>query len=135
MKPKTVKCRQKGCRRKLDPRRNRSPFCPRCASRRFKEKHPLKYAYNHLRKRARERGKEWALTYAEYERFAITTDYARLKGKTSLSLSIDRIDNSKGYMLSNIQAITLRENSRKMFVPRMREYIQRTMAEVGVPTH
>jgi len=64
-----------------------------------------------------QRGKDFQLSREEYIEFAIKTDYARMKGKTTLSLSIDRIDNRKGYEKTNIQAITLRANSRKSFVP------------------
>jgi hypothetical protein len=81
----------------------------------FKERFPLKYSFQKLRARARERGHEFSLTYEQYEAFAIKTDYARLKGKTSLSLSIDRKDDSLGYHHWNIQAITIRENSRKLW--------------------
>lgn len=65
--------------------------------------------------RAKERGKEFSLTYAQYEAFAINTDYAKLKGKTSLSLSVDRVDDKLGYHWWNIKAITLRENTRKQY--------------------
>jgi len=56
------------------------------------------------------------LTLDEYKRFAISTDYASMKGKTSVSLSCDRIENGLGYHAWNLKAITLQENSRKQFV-------------------
>jgi hypothetical protein len=42
----------------------------------------------------------------------------RLSGyQRNLVPSIDRIDNNKGYILSNIQWITLRDNVRKYYIP------------------
>ena len=109
----TIKCKTPFCRSEADPKRCHSPYCSRCRTRRFKDAHPLRYSFGKLRNRAKERGKEFSLTFGEYESFAIKTDYARMKGKTSLSLSIDRIKNNEGYHVGNIRAITLAENSRK----------------------
>ncbi len=102
---------------------NHSPYCPKCRARRWKAAHPLKYSFNKLRNRARERGKEFSLRFKEYERFAKKTKYDQLKGKSGLSLSIDRKDNSQGYYVGNIRAITISENSRKSHVA----YFQRQM--------
>jgi hypothetical protein len=101
----------------VNKKKEKSPFCSKHRRIHWKEKFPLHYSFNLLRRRAKWRGKDFSLTREEYIEFAIRTDYHRLKGKTSLSLSIDRIENSKGYSRDNIQAITLRENSRKQFVP------------------
>jgi hypothetical protein len=105
------------CRNTLHRKRCHSPYCSKCRSRRWADKFPLHYAFKNLRVRARQRGKEFTLTREQYIEFAVKTDYAKLKGKTSLSLSIDRRDNSKGYTLENIQCLTLSENTRKQFVP------------------
>lgn len=93
----------------------RSRYCSKCRSIRWRDKFPLHYSFKNLRVRAKQRGKEFTLTRDEYVCFAVKTDYAKMKGKTSLSLSLDRIDDSRGYSKDNIQAITLRENSRKQF--------------------
>lgn len=105
------------CRGKVNKKKEHSPYCTRCRRRHWKEKNPLKYSFGNLRRRARQRGKEFLLTFEEYREFAVKTDYARMKGKTSLSLSIDRINNDGPYAAWNIRAITLSENSRKQFVP------------------
>ena len=118
-----MNCKTKFCRGQVLAN-SKSPFCSKCRSRRFKEKHPLKYYFNLLRCRARERGKLFLLKFEEYEAFCRSTNYDQLKGKTALSLSIDRIDNSGPYSAENIQAITLAENSRKRFVPRLRQYAE-----------
>jgi hypothetical protein len=110
-------CLAPRCRGLVQKKICHSPYCSKCRGRRWATKFPLNYAFHNLRKRAKQRGKDFSLTRSEYIEFAIKTDYARLKGKTSLSLSINRIDNLKGYHVGNIEAITLSENSRKQFVP------------------
>lgn len=110
-------CRSRNCRGLVHQKKEHSPFCSRCRRNRWKIKFPLHYSFSNFRKRARQRGKDFSLTREQYVAFAIKTDYARLRGKTSLSLSIDRKDDSRGYSADNIQAISLRENSRKQFVP------------------
>ncbi|MDE2103690.1 MAG: hypothetical protein KGL39_41010 [Patescibacteria group bacterium] len=110
-------CLTPRCRGKVNKKKEHSPYCSKCRRLRWKEKFPLHYSFSKLKFRAAERGKEFALTRDEYISFAIKTDYARMKGKTSLSLSIDRVDNSRGYSADNIRAITLQSNSRRQFVP------------------
>lgn len=112
-----TKCRQPGCQNRFNAQTGHSPWCPKCRARRFRDKWPLKAAYAQLRTHAKSRSKPFTLTYDQFEAFAVKTDYARLRGKSSLSLSIDRIENSLGYHWWNIQAITIRENCRKEFVP------------------
>jgi len=73
----------------------------------------MKYAYYNLRSNAKHRGKEFDLTFEQFKKFAIETDYFVGKGKKKDSYSIDRIDNNKGYTLDNIQIMTLSENSKK----------------------
>jgi hypothetical protein len=106
----------------------KSPYCSRCRSRRWKEKFPLHYSFKNLRVRAKQRGKTFTLTREFYVEFALKTDYHKLKGKTSLSLSIDRIDNRRGYEPGNIRAITLRENSRRQFTD-MPDYMKPEMEQ------
>lgn len=110
-------CRSRNCRGLVNQKKEHSPFCSRCRRNRWKLKFPLHYSFSNLRKRARQRGKDFSLTREQYVEFAIKTDYARLKGKSSLSLSINRKNNNEGYHLWNVEAITLSANSRKSFVP------------------
>lgn len=108
------KCAIKFCRGNVT-RRNHSPYCSKCATRRFKESHPIKYAFNKLRCRARERGKEFSLTLDQYEQFCLETGYDKLKGKHSYSMSINRKNNALGYSIDNIESVTLSHNSRLQF--------------------
>lgn len=109
-------CSTKRCRGRVTEAAH-SDKCPKCKHADFREKHPLAYALGNLRRRAKQRGIAFTLTLPQYTRFAIATDYASMKGKTSLSLSCDRMENGLGYHDWNIRAVTMQENSRKQFVP------------------
>lgn len=111
-----MKCRTRNCRGCCTPG-GKSPYCSRCRDRRFKAAHPIKWHYNSLKKHARLRGKPFSLTIEQFTKFAQNTDYVRLVGRSSLSLSIDRIENSLGYHIWNVRGVTLRENLRKQWVP------------------
>lgn len=125
------KCVTIQCRGVIISKASKNVLCPKCRWRSWVEKSPLKAAFKTLRNHAKERGKEFTLTFEQFSAFAVKTDYLKRKGKTSLSLQIDRIRNEHGYHIWNIQAITLRENTRKQFVPYFREYMERTMAETN----
>lgn len=125
------RCVMPRCNGFITTPRAHSNKCPKCRWRIWVEKNPLKAAFKTLRNHAKERAKDFSLTFEQFKAFAIKTDYLKRKGKTSLSLQIDRVDNSKGYHIWNMQAITLRENTRKQFVPYFREYMERTQAETS----
>lgn len=129
---KRIKCATKFCRRSVT-RDNHSPVCPKCSSRKFKEKFPLKYSFNKLRQRAKERGHEFSLTYEQYEQFAKTTGYAELKGKHPYSLSINRKNPALGYHIDNIETVTLSMNTRLRYV-NIPDYIRAEMEAATRPT-
>ena len=82
-------CKTPRCRGVVNKKTEHSPFCTTCRWLKWKEKNPLRYSFGNLKRRAKQRGKKFMLTFEEYRDFAIKTNYARLKGKTSMSLSID----------------------------------------------
>lgn len=92
-------------------------FCHTCSKKKCRESNPVKYAFFNLRTNAKRRGKEFSLTFEDFEIFLKRNpDYMKKKGKSCRKLSIDRIDVNKGYVLSNIRAITVSENSRKRHI-------------------
>jgi hypothetical protein len=99
------------CRKKAVEQRN---YCHSCRKRKFAELHPLKYSYMNLRQRARARGKEFTITYHYYEDLAIKSGYDKNKGRSSESLTLDRIKNNLGYIPGNIRVVTNRVNVQKM---------------------
>ncbi len=90
-------------------------LCHMHRMRRVRETNPIQYVFNNLRCNAKRRGKEFNLTLREFRNWIATTDYMKRRGKTADSLSIDRIDNSKGYKIGNLQIVTLSYNSRKSY--------------------
>lgn len=104
------KCKTKWCR---NDRAKGRTICHKCHSRNFKQRNPDAYYFNALRNNARRRGKEFNLTLEEFRSFCQVTDYLALKGKTKFDMSVDRIDNNKGYHLENMQVLTLSENGIK----------------------
>ena len=100
-------------------------------NRRWRERNPLRYFFNKLRYRARERGKVFSLTFEYYCKLVRASGYLEKKGKTATSLSIDRIDEKLGYVPGNVQVITLSENSRKAWVPYYRQLQEDAEAAVA----
>lgn len=107
------KCMTKYCRKPKAPKSN---YCWSCIKRKYKARHPARYAFSVLKNNAKRRGKEFTLTMQEFRQFCEETGYIENKGRSRLSLSIDRIDSSKGYTASNIQVLTLEDNGRKGYV-------------------
>lgn len=68
--------------------------------------------YGKLRRRAKERGHSFSLTLEEYTRLWHESGYGEKRGKTAKSLSIHRIDETKGYEAGNVTAISLSFNAR-----------------------
>ena len=79
----------------------------------FKEGNPISYTYGALRQNARRRKKEFNLTLEEFTTFVKESGYIEGKGIKPESLTIDRIDSSKGYSIDNIQVISMSDNSSK----------------------
>lgn len=115
-KPKNKKCVTKFCRGVAYANAH-SNKCAKCRSRQFAKNHPIAYAFSNLRNRAKQRGHVFKLTYAEYRGFWLSNGFDEKHGKEGFCLSIDRIKGDKGYVIGNVQAITLSLNSRKEYVP------------------
>lgn len=91
-------------------RAKQKSFCWSCVRERYRQAHPIEYAFQVLRNNAKRRGKDFTLTLEQFTVFVKQNDYMNKKGTKCKSLQIDRIDESRGYHFDNIQAITLREN-------------------------
>lgn len=96
-------------------------ICYACKTRRYAKRNPVRYAFQKLRCNARRRGKDFDLTFEQFNQFYIRFDYMKKKGITSTAYHIDRIDENKGYTINNIQLLTNQENVRK-YSTFIREY-------------
>ena len=108
------KCRTKYCRHKVTPA-NKSPYCSKCKMRKWKLQNPLKYHFLALRNNSKRRGIECLLTFEQYRDWAILTGYDKGRGTKAYSLTIDRIDATKGYTIDNIRPLTKSENSKRVW--------------------
>ena len=107
------RCIVGGCRGRSE--KGKGGLCFRHAMQKFKESRPETYYFNNLKQNAKRRGHEFNLTLEEFKIFCHVTGYLKGKGRSSSSLSIDRIDPSKGYQLDNIQVLTNSDNLRKRY--------------------
>lgn len=103
-------CATKHCRNK---RSGASKKCSKCNQRIYRERNPMKAAFQNLKSNAKRRGKEFSLTFEQFEEFCVKCEYLKGKGITAQSLHIDRIDESKGYSMDNIQVLSNSENVKK----------------------
>lgn len=108
-KNSTTKCITKYCRRE----KKRGPKCCRCYWRELKEKDPIRYTFYYVKNNAKRRLKEWGISIEEFRKFCVESGYMESKGKQRWSMSIDRINNERGYYLDNIRILSLGLNSAK----------------------
>ena len=70
-------------------------------------------AWRCLKDHAKARGIPFKLSLAVFRRFALQTDYLNETGNGAHCLTVDRIDNLKGYTPRNIQPMSRAKNSEK----------------------
>lgn len=103
-------CINHGCKNK---RWKGNKKCGTCRKREWREKFPMKAAFQTLRHNATRRGKVFTITFNDFKEFCYETNYMAGKGRKKKSFTIDRIDNAKGYVPGNLQKLTKSENSKK----------------------
>lgn len=87
-------------------------------NRQWRIKNPFRYLLNQARYRARKAGEVCDVTVDDLEVpthcpvFGIPLHYTE-GGRTANSYSIDRVDNSKGYVKGNVRVISFRANQMK----------------------
>jgi len=111
MKTKTIRtCNTAHCRKSAAPNYKK---CWSCVKKAYAERHPIRYAYNNLKQNAKRRNKHFELTFEQFKAFAVATEYYKKKGRKATCYHIDRIDETQGYTIDNIQVLTNQENVRK----------------------
>lgn len=106
MKSDTL-CKSEGCWNFTNMRSDRPSanlWCSACLQRRWRKNNPIKAHLHWLKDSARKRHLAFSLTFEQFELFVIQTQLI------TRNLTVDRIDNLKGYHADNIQALTRSEN-------------------------
>lgn len=89
-------------------------LCPKHRKQKQRAEDPEAYFFNALKNNAKRRKKYFDITLAQFRDFCKRTNYINLKGKNADSASIDRIKIEEGYTISNIQILSLSDNTKKM---------------------
>lgn len=97
-------CITRYCRRKHG---KRSPLCGRCSMRQWRAANPMKYRLTVLRQRARRKGVPFDLT------LEWLTDFLTVNAYDPTEHHIDRIRTWEGYVMGNLQILTMSENIAK----------------------
>lgn len=93
---------------------NREALCHKHQKKRWRTRHPERSSFRALQDHARTRGIVFTITFADF--MAAAKDFPFHQDKPAHYkdyLSIDRIDNKRGYEPGNIQALTVSENAMK----------------------
>lgn len=72
--------------------------------------------WHYKKHNARKKGIGFNLLFLYFLNFCRRTNYSVLRGNGSADMTIDRIDNLKGYTDDNIQMLSNRDNVRKYFM-------------------
>src|SRR5690242_8318139 len=90
-------------------------MCSTCRSRKARMSDPVRYSFNNLRNRAKQRGLVFTITLEQFRDWCHKVKYIGFKGRSSESFTIDRIHNDLGYHIDNIQVMTKGANVKKYF--------------------
>lgn len=104
-----VKCATRKCNNIASSGR----LCGKCKTAKYRKEHPERAAYLILKENAKRRNKYFDLTFEQFQEFVTRTGYMKKKGIFSDSWHIDRIDESRGYTVDNLQVLTNAQNVRK----------------------
>jgi hypothetical protein len=88
--------------------------CSTCRSRDCRLKDPVRYFLNNLRKSAAKRDIFFDLELEEFRAWGIKNNFRFYSGEIRMETdSVDRIENDKGYIITNIQKLTVLQNVKK----------------------
>lgn len=74
----------------------------------------MRYTYNLLKSNANIRKVDFDLPFSDFKKWCDETNYMAEKGKMATSASIDRKNPLIGYTYTNLQKLSLSDNSKKM---------------------
>jgi hypothetical protein len=98
--------------------KNKAYFlCSTCRCRKTRIEDPERYNYNNIKNRAKQRGIDFTITLDQFRKFCYKVNYSGYAaGKATDSRSIDRIDNTKGYIEGNLAVVSIGYNVQKFFM-------------------
>lgn len=96
-----------------DKGRETGRFCSRCKRRNWELKNPVHAVWLRLKWSAKRRNLYFGITLIEFEAFCELTDYIHTRGRGPYDMSIDRIDEERGYEPDNIQVLSNAANFEK----------------------
>lgn len=96
-----------------EPIAKKGGLCHKHYARKIREQDPVYARYNQFKSNATRRGKDFSVTLEEFRRFCIDNNYITVKGNRGQNATIDRVDNSHGYHIWNLQVIPGRSNYSK----------------------
>jgi hypothetical protein len=106
-------CTKHGCQRV--GQKKKGGICNTCASRIFRLKNDIHYAYSNLKNSAKKRSIQFDLTYAEFQEFCKKTNYHSYRGTDPASLTVNRIRSYEGYNINNIEPMRHDDNSSRKY--------------------
>lgn len=110
-------CREPRCKnpRRFNRKRKRYDLlvCHKHESRRKRAANRMRAAWQSLKDHAKARGISFRLSFYHFRKFALQTDYLNRTGRNGHCLTVDRINNRRGYYFKNIQPLTRIKNSEK----------------------
>ncbi len=109
------KCVTAHCRNYLPASaiQNHNKHCSKCMMRIWRINSGLKATLARLRERARERAIPFSLTEQQLLEVIGDSNYLILKGRVRGMLHLDRIIPAKGYVMGNVQVLSVTENTAK----------------------
>lgn len=103
-------CRTSRCR---NHRPHKRGHCDACRKRLERANNPVRAAWAHIRDRAKKKNLPFDLDFEWFKDWAEKSKYINNKGVTSYALHIDRRIRSLGYVKTNVQVLTCRDNVAK----------------------
>lgn len=94
--------------------KGKSALCSTCRSAKTRAADPVRASYIARKHNAKTRGKAFEITLEQFREWCVKVNYVGMKrGRGADCYTVDRIDESKGYTIDNIQLITNADNVKK----------------------
>lgn len=106
-------------------------YCHKCVKRRWRENNPVKACFAALRDNAKRRGKDFKISFEYFVKFVVDTSYIMRKGIGREDMTIDRVEQDRGYEEDNLQVLPNYQNVQKMHYDRMMSIITPRIEHTG----